>query len=36
MLKHFDGEIKYCVDKNNDAHIIGIGNINFYTTQTGM
>ena len=36
VIPHFDGEIKYCVDKNNDAHIIGIGNINFYTTQTCM
>ena len=28
-------EITY-VDKNNEAHIIGIGNINFFTAQTEL
>lgn len=27
----FDGEIEYFVDSDNDAHIVGIGNINFFT-----
>lgn len=35
-IPNFDGEIKYYVDKNNEAHILGIGNINFFTTQTGL
>lgn len=32
----FDGEVNYYVDKNNEAHIIGIGNINFFTAQTEL
>ena len=30
-IKDFDGEVKYYVDKNKNAHIYGIGNINFFT-----
>lgn len=33
LIKDFDGEINYYVD---DAHIIGVGNVNFFTTQTGF
>lgn len=33
-IKDFDGEIDYYVD--DDAHIIGVGNVNFFTTQTGF
>lgn len=29
LIKDFDGEIDYYVD---DAHIIGVGNINFFTS----
>lgn len=32
----FDGDVEYYVDKYNCAHIVGIGNINFFTTQTGL
>lgn len=35
-IPDFDGEVNYYVDKNKEAHIIGIGNINFFTTQTGI
>lgn len=36
LIKDFDGEINYHLDNDNNAHIIGKGNINFYTTQTGF
>ena len=36
VIKDFDGEVEYIVDNNNEAHIIGTGNINFFTTQTGL
>ena len=36
LIKDFDGEINYHIDNDGDAHIIGKGNINFYTTQTGL
>ena len=36
VIPDFDGEVEYYVDKEDNAHIIGVGNINFYTTQTGF
>lgn len=36
LIKDFDGEINYYVDDGDDAHIIGVGNVNFFTTQTGF
>lgn len=36
VIKDFDGEVEYVVDNNGDAHIVGTGNINFFTTQTGL
>lgn len=36
MVPGFDGVIDYYVDSNKEAHIYGIGNVNFYTTQTGF
>lgn len=30
-IEDFDGEVEYFVDSDNDAHIVGIGNINFFT-----
>lgn len=36
IIKDFDGDIEYVVDKERDAHIIGTGSINFFTTQTGL
>ena len=33
IIENFDGEITYEIDDNTDAHIVGKGNINFYTTQ---
>ena len=35
-ITDFDGEVNYYVDKQNNAHIVGIGNINFFTDQTGL
>ena len=35
-IPDFDGEVNYYVDKSNEAHIIGIGNINFFTAQTKL
>jgi hypothetical protein len=36
IIKDFDGEVQYDIDDNDNAHIIGKGNINFYTIQTGL
>ena len=36
IIENFDGEVTYEIDDNDDAHIVGKGNINFYTTQTGL
>ncbi len=36
LIKDFDGEVSYYVDNEDDAHIIGTGNVNFFTTQTGF
>lgn len=36
IIEDFDGDIEYEVDENNEAHIVGIGNINFYTLQSGL
>ena len=33
-IPDFVGEVNYYVNKNKEAHIIGIGNINFFTIQT--
>lgn len=35
-IPDFDGEVNYYVDKQDAAHIVGIGNINFFTTQTSI
>ena len=35
IIEDFDGDIEYDIDKYDNAHIIGTGNINFYTVQTG-
>ena len=32
-IPDFDGEVNYYVDKQDSAHIVGIGNINFFTDQ---
>ena len=36
IIPDFDGNIEYEVDDNTDAHIVGKGNIDFYTLQTGL
>lgn len=36
VIKDFDGEVEYVIDENGEAHIIGTGNINFFTSQTGI
>ena len=36
MIPDFDGVVEYYVDKNGEAHIVGIGNINFFTTQIDL
>ncbi|MGM9532816.1 hypothetical protein [Intestinibacter sp.] len=35
-IEDFDGEVEYYVDNDEDAHICGTGNINFFTTRTGL
>ena len=37
IIKDFKGEVEYYIDKvDGEAHIVGTGNINFYTAQTGI
>ena len=36
IIENFDGDITYEVDENTEAHIVGKGNINFYTSQSGL
>lgn len=36
IIPDFDGDVQYYVDEDTDAHIIGRGNINFFTTQSGF
>lgn len=36
VISDFEGDVKYHIDKDGDAHIIGRGNINFFTSQTGL
>lgn len=36
VIPDFDGDIQYHIDGSGDAHIIGKGNINFFTSQTGI
>ena len=35
-IPDFDGKVNYYIDKQNNAHVVGIGNINFFTDQTGL
>ena len=35
-IPDFDGEVNYYIDKQGDAHIVGIGNINFFTIQVDL
>ena len=35
-IPDFDGEVNYYVDKQDSAHIVGVGNVNFFTDQTGL
>lgn len=36
LIKDFDGEVEYHIDSDDNVHIIGRGNINFFTSQTGF
>lgn len=36
VIPDFDGEVEYTIDEDNEVHIIGTGNIGFYTTQSGF
>lgn len=36
VIPDFDGDVEYHVDEDNNVYIIGVGNINFYTTQIGL
>lgn len=37
IIRDFEGEVEYYIDKvNREAHIVGTGNINFYTAQTSI
>ena len=35
LIPDFDGEIEYCVE-DDEAFIVGTGNKNFFTVQTGL
>lgn len=35
-IENFDGDVEYYVDRYLEAHIIGTGNIDFFTTQTSL
>ena len=35
-IPNFDGEVNYYVDKQGSAHIVGVGNVSFFTDQTGL
>ena len=36
IIEDFDGDVRYEIDDEDEAQIVGEGNINFYTTQTGF
>ena len=36
IIEDFDGEVNYVIDDEQEAHIVGIGNIDFYTSQCGL
>lgn len=36
VIIRLDGKVNYYVDKQGDAHIVGIGNINFFITQVDL
>ena len=36
IIENFDGNVEYEVDEHDAAHIVGTGNINFYTSQSGL
>lgn len=37
IIDDFEGEVEYYIDKvDREAHIVGTGSINFYTTQTSI
>ena len=36
LIKDFEGDIKYYIDLEGQAHILGSGNTNFCTIQTGF
>ena len=36
LIKDFNGEVEYYIDSEDQAHILGTGNTNFCTTQTGF
>lgn len=35
-IPNFDGDVNYYVDKQGSAHIVGVGNVSFFTDQTGL
>lgn len=36
IIENFNGNVEYEIDKHGAAHIVGTGNINFYTSQSGF
>lgn len=36
IIEDFKGNVRYMLDNNDNAHIVGKGNIDFYTIQTGL
>ena len=35
-IEDFDGNIEFVVDANNNLHVVGTGNKDFFTTQSGF
>ena len=36
VIKDFDGVVEFFVDDNDNLHVIGTGNKDFFTTQSGL
>ena len=36
IINDFDGDIDFVVDNDNNLHVVGTGNINFFSTQSGL
>ena len=36
IVENFDGDVNYVIDDEQEAHIVGMGNVDFYTSQCGL